>query len=461
MSRKRGPDTGGGSPVQKKADFIDDDNSDWYESSSDGLSLNFTPVHSPFILSSQLNVAQLGDEAFPSQPSVSTPDSPQSSTHSFSALTPEEDELPYMMDLSDDLNDSISPIEDSLVAALSTAKEDLGSKKVAELILESNDLKEEIKKMILDETHKEFKNSLKHSILSADKKDRKYLLSLSPKVICEEFSEFAPNAYQLIAHGLLGLSDQEVVLGNQHLTNNVSMLISTAAKCVNRKASGYGLLLTTVARDGGMREDSLRIFCNLCHPRTAQKYDQEVLSKDWDTELQDALAVELLHFQQLQNAEHESQQLSESTTSPTETSTEDIEQFPGSTPCLPEFAAEDIELMLSSLPPQCQMTWDNLNLRTKHRHERQHDKYEDSNFDWMASLWIQERISGNHMKHSPGEPLKDPASLSIQDFVPSQEEENYLFTSLVHYYASRLTYRHPKVFKTLNSSIKASFKDAG
>ena len=60
-------------------------------------------------------------------------------------------------------------------------------------------------------------------------------------------------------------------------------------------------------------------------------------------------------------------------------------------------------------------------------HERQHIKYEDSNFDW-----IQERISGNHMKHSPGKPLKDPASLSIQDFVPSQEEENYLFTRLVY-----------------------------
>ena len=37
--------TSGGSPTQKKADFIDDDNNnDWYESSSDGLSLNFTPV---------------------------------------------------------------------------------------------------------------------------------------------------------------------------------------------------------------------------------------------------------------------------------------------------------------------------------------------------------------------------------------------------------------------------------
>ena len=45
---------------------------------------------------------------------------------------------------------------------------------------------------------------------------------------------------------------------------------------------------------------------------------------------------------------------------------------------------------------------------------KQHIKYEDSNFDW-----IQERISGNHMKHSPGEPLKDPASLSIQDFARS------------------------------------------
>ena len=51
-------------------------------------------------------------------------------------------------------------------------------------------------------------------------------------------------------------------------------------------------------------------------------------------DVKDALAVELLHFQQLQSAEQESQKLSESKTSPTESSAEDIEQFPGSTSCL-------------------------------------------------------------------------------------------------------------------------------
>ena len=90
----------------------------------------------------------------------------------------------------------------------------------------------------------------------------------------------------------------------------------------------------------------------------------------------------------------------------------------------------------SSSIPQIQPVWDNLNLRSKHRFERMTDNYADSNYDWMASLWIQERVNASHMKHEPGKALKQAEDLNIQDFVPSLPELNYVFTSLVHYQAT-------------------------
>ena len=42
-----------------------------------------------------------------------------------------------------------------------------------------------------------------------------------------------------------------------------------------------------------------------------------------------------------------------------------------------------------------------LNIRSKHKYERKGDKYDKSNLDWMASIFIQEKISANHMEHSP------------------------------------------------------------
>ena len=113
-----------------------------------------------------------------------------------------------------------------------------------------------------------------------------------------------------------------------------------------------------------------------------------------------------------------------------------------------------VQLLRSELPNQVQLVWDNINLRMKHKFERQKDQSHDSIYNWMASLWIKERISANHMEHTPGLALKKPSELNIQDFVHSEGEENYLFTGLVHYYASRLTERHPYLFKALKSSVK-------
>ena len=53
-----------------------------------------------------------------------------------------------------------------------------------------------------------------------------------------------------------------------------------------------------------------------------------------------------------------------------------------------------------------------------------------------------------------GAPLKAPHELMIEDFVPSDTEKDYVFRSLVHYYAHRLVERYPLAFKSIKSSIK-------
>ena len=53
-----------------------------------------------------------------------------------------------------------------------------------------------------------------------------------------------------------------------------------------------------------------------------------------------------------------------------------------------------------------------------------------------------------------GAPLKAPHKLMIEDFVPSDTEKDYVFRSLVHYYAHRLVERYPLAFNSIKSSIK-------
>ena len=98
--------------------------------------------------------------------------------------------------------------------------------------------------------------------------------------------------------------------------------------------------------------------------------------------------------------------------------------------------------------------WDNLNLRTKRRWQRVGDEYSDSNLDWMASLWIKDRINANHMEHREGIALKDIDNLSIKDMVPSDKEKDYLFMALVDYFSYRLVQRHPAIFQSIARCIR-------
>ena len=84
---------------------------------------------------------------------------------------------------------------------------------------------------------------------------------------------------------------------SEYLMNTVALLYSVAAKLANRQATGYAILQTTAARDGGMREDTIKLMCNMVHPRTSQKYDKKTLAKDWNLDVQNCMENELAHFE--------------------------------------------------------------------------------------------------------------------------------------------------------------------
>ena len=276
-------------------------------------------------------------------------------------------------------------------------------------------------------------------MLTASKKDRNYLLSLTPQNLVEEFVNNSRPAFDLVIHGLLGISDPDKVLESQFLINSLALLYSTVARILNRQATGYALLLATCARDGGLREDSLNIFSScMVAPRTSQRHDKEVLSVGWDTKLRDSLKEEEMHFSTLIETKRKLEKLFEEGA--------DAEAI--------KATEDEVEDLIDSTPPQLQVVWDNLNLRTKHRYERVGDNYADSNLDWMASLWVKDRISANHMEHRSGVPLKDDANLNIKDMVPSNLEKDYIFISLIYYFSYRLLQRHPDLFKSISSSIR-------
>ena len=162
----------------------------------------------------------------------------------------------------------------------------------AQTILANSDLKKEILKLLLQESHQSLKLSLKNSQLCANKNDRRYLLSMTPRNLVEEFKENSSPAFLLLVQGLLGISEPDEIFCSQYLLNNICFLYSTVAKMLNRKASGYALLMTSAVRDGGLREDTIKLFSMLAHPRTSQKYDKDVLSQGWDQPLQQALGAE-------------------------------------------------------------------------------------------------------------------------------------------------------------------------
>ena len=242
-----------------------------------------------------------------------------------------------------------------------------GIEETAKTIMSNECLKREILRLILLESHHSLKNALKNSQLSADKKERTYLLSLTPRTLCEEFKANSSSAFLLLVKGLLGIADPEIIFDSQYLLNNICSLYSCMSKVINRKATGYALLMTSAARDGGLREDSIKLFSMLVHPRTSQKYDKEVMCKDWDKPLSDALSAEKEHFEKLHRALQKKADLIIEGASDDEIGQVKVE----------------IKQLHDSVPPQVQQVWDNLNLRTKHRQVL---------FRSLPSFWLKSQI---------------------------------------------------------------------
>ena len=339
---------------------------------------------------------------------------------------------------SDDYDVPKPPTKNNFRQALEELVTTFGATEAASVILENGEISAEITKLLFTRSHSSLKDSLKKSKLSSKKQDRNYLLSLTPEILCTEFHDVSNPAFQLLSHGLFGVTNPADVFGSQHLLNSIALIYSTVSKTINRQATGYALLLTTAARDGGLREDTLRLFPSMVHPRTSQRYDKCVLSVDWDTKLRKCLKEEKVYFEKLIIAEAKIEKLLQEGAHDHDVDT----------------AKEDLERLLDEAPPQVQLVWDNLNLRSKHRFERVGDNYSDTNLDWMASLWIQDRISANHMEHREGVALKAIENLSVKDFIPSETEKDYIFIALVHFFTYRLLQRHPLLFKSLATCIK-------
>ena len=451
---------GGSSPFPKHSPFYEVDSEEEDNSflqRSDSLPSNQGSLRYPS--SSPATSSQSSLIAFPNlSPAISepmslspisqpSPDDQLKSDISFSSASslqnndwapylPSEDEVPE----EHETQHTSKTLVDNLV-------DELGISEAASAVLENDALRQEIEKMIFSSSHKLLKTALKKSQLTSKTKDRSYLLTLTPRNLCEEFKSRSAASFKLLVHGLLGISEEDQIFESQFLLNNVCLLYSTIGKIINRHATGYALLLTTVARDGGLREDSIRILASLVHPRTSQKYDRSVLAAGWDSKLAENLKQEKIHFEAVKEAENRIEQLLQIDAA------EDVIND----------AKSDLETLLDMTPPQLQMVWDNLNLRTNHRYQRSGDEYADSNLDWMASLWIKDRISANHMEHK-GDSLKSAENLNIKDFVPTDKEKDYVFLSLVSFFSHRLVERHPVLFESIARCIKPNrphqFQDA-
>ena len=167
---------------------------------------------------------------------------------------------------------------------------------VAEMTLQYESLKNELVNKVFLESHNSLKTSLKYSLLCASKDDREFLLKITPRSLCEEFKKLSPMAFLLVTKGLLGFHNVDEIFDHPHVLNNVAFLFSTASKLIDRKATSYGYLVTNALRDGGLREDTIKILPMCIHPRTSQIYDKNILSKNWKKPLEEALEQEKQHF---------------------------------------------------------------------------------------------------------------------------------------------------------------------
>ena len=201
-------------------------------------------------------------------------------------------------------------------------------------------------------------------------------------------------------------------------------------------------MLGVTARDGGLREESLKVFCLFPHIRTIQRYDK-VLAKDFRCKLLDRLKEESDYFKELKQATIKFETLSVHDDSEKELN-EKSELVT---------AKESLDEVKCKYPKLLSTVWDNLNVRSSSRYERVGDQWSDLNYDFMTSLHMLDRINVNHLDDT-SKFVKKPDELNIDDFCPSKMELEFLLCSLVPMFSYALTQRFPKLFASLKDAIK-------
>ena len=93
----------------------------------------------------------------------------------------------------------------------------------ADTILNNTELKSAIMKKIGKSVTESFRSSLKNSKLTADKKQRNYLLGINPRELCLEFKTLFPEAYSLLVEVILGMPS-DTVFESTKLINTVCLL---------------------------------------------------------------------------------------------------------------------------------------------------------------------------------------------------------------------------------------------
>ena len=152
-------------------------------------------------------------------------------------------------------------------------------------------LKDAIIKLLGKENSSSFKASLNKSILTGNKKERDYLLGISPTDLCSKFSRNSPEAFTILTEVLLEFKNTDDMFKSPFILNNICSISICMARIRNKKASGFALYLGMLARMGGLNENSIRLIPYLCHPRTLQKYDH-ILAKHSTQPLQIKLEEE-------------------------------------------------------------------------------------------------------------------------------------------------------------------------
>ena len=368
---------------------------------SRGIVNDCSPSEGVFLREPSLASELIGDDFF-----EHTSATQESSTHSL-------DELQQILD-------SVIKSDELLTQAVTT-------------ILDNETIYSKIIEKLSERTKSSMRKGLKNSKLIDKYKNRDYLLDINPLDLCVEFQQHQQGTFNVVCQVLLGLNNIGSVFESQYLLNSVCTIYSIIARIHNRLAIGYSLLLGVAARDGGLREESLKIIPHLPHVRTIQRYDK-ILAKDFRIKLRTQLEEESNYFNELKQAEIRLETLSLSDNS--------------------EFlrAQESLDEIKNKYPKLLSTVWDNLNVRASSRYERADDKWSDLNYDFMTSLHILDRIDANHLDDT-NRYVKKPEELKIDDFCPSKSELEFLLCSMVPMFTHTLVKRFPILYASLKDAI--------